>query len=299
MKLVGAGARNSGDYGAGHAAILGGEVAGLYAKLFQRVRIGQRVSIVADAGHVASTIQVKADHGNTAVNAAVDHHLRGRHADLVIGRAVGIAVAGVGSSAGAVGLHPGRQRKFRIRVAVHQRQPDDLGGLHSSSQRRGRGFHQRWCCRYRDRLARSADGQRHIQRLRLIDGEHDILLHKLLEAGHVYLDVVLAYRKILNTVSPVRRCCGHAGESGISIGCFYAGSRDHRALFVLDRSHDGAGNLLSSRLQGRNQNQQAHSHDRCKFRAVCCVFFIFCFHDEPPTASVPYSSNPRIRVSSG
>ena len=93
MKLVGSGAGDRRDHGAGHAAILGREVAGFYAKLLQRVRVGQRISIVADAGHIVSAIEEKADHGNAAVNAAVDYDLGGGHADLVVRSAVGIAVA--------------------------------------------------------------------------------------------------------------------------------------------------------------------------------------------------------------
>jgi len=135
MKLIGSGSGNGRDHGAGHAAILGREVAGFYAKLLQRVRVRQRVSIVADAGHIASAIQEKADHGYAAVDAAVDYDLGGGHTDLVVGCAVGIAVAGIGGSTGAVGLHARREGEFRIRVAVYQWQPDDLVWRHGSSER--------------------------------------------------------------------------------------------------------------------------------------------------------------------
>ena len=135
MKLIGPGARYGRHHGTGHAAILRRKVAGFYPKFLQRVRVGQRVSIVTDAGHIASAIQEKAHHGNAAVNASVDDDLCRGHADLVIGCAAGIAVA-----TRAVGLHARGEREFRIGVAVHQRQPDDLGRLHGSSEHGGCGI---------------------------------------------------------------------------------------------------------------------------------------------------------------
>ena len=58
-------------------------------------------------------------------------------------------------------------------------------------------------------------------RLCLIDREDDILLHKFLEAGHVYFNVVGAHGKIFNAVRSVACSCSHAGEGGIYVGCSY------------------------------------------------------------------------------
>ena len=112
------------------------EVAGFHAKLLQRVRIGQRVPVVAQTGHVDSAVQVEADHRSAAVDAAIDHNLRGRQADDEIWRAAGIA-----ARTSAVGLHARRQGKLGIRVSVDQGQADDFGWLNRSSQFRGSGLH--------------------------------------------------------------------------------------------------------------------------------------------------------------
>src|ERR1700722_13378648 len=77
MKLIASGARYGRHHGTGHAAILRREVAGFYAKLLQRVRVGERVSIITNAGHIASAIQEEADHGNAAVNPSIDDDLCG------------------------------------------------------------------------------------------------------------------------------------------------------------------------------------------------------------------------------
>ena len=72
MELVRARLGDRRDNRGGHVAVLRREVAGLDAKLFQRVRIRQLVAVVANAVDVQAAIQVKADFGIAAVNRAVD-----------------------------------------------------------------------------------------------------------------------------------------------------------------------------------------------------------------------------------
>ena len=66
------------DDSGGELAILRPECAGLYAKLFECVGVGRRVSIVAHTGYVVAAIQVKGNFGIAAVNGAVDLDIRGR-----------------------------------------------------------------------------------------------------------------------------------------------------------------------------------------------------------------------------
>ena len=75
MDLVGSRLRDCGDHGARHPAILSREIAGFHTKFLQRVRVGQRVAVVAQTGHVAAAVQVEADHRSAAVDAAVDDDL--------------------------------------------------------------------------------------------------------------------------------------------------------------------------------------------------------------------------------
>jgi hypothetical protein len=177
--------------------ILCAEVARLYRKLIDSIRIGQNVARVAYASHVDAAIEIVGHLPNHVVRRAVDDHMLTRKTNRVLR---GIA------------LDTRRQAQELIDIPSNQRQVVDLAIINRAPQNRITQIHQRHIGGHLDDRAFAARLKRKIDRGLLRRRKDDASPKSLTDTGEGHFDAIRSNRQKLRTILALAIALRHTHE---------------------------------------------------------------------------------------